>query len=137
MSYRPLKAWLFRVDGDVPVLLGSQCASCHQSFFPRRRLCPICLQLAAELELPGRGTLYSHTYVHLPPDGRRGADTGGCGVGEVDLANGPRIQTVLTGEPKMWEIGMPMRIHLDFVDRADGDELVTFCFRPDKEHASA
>jgi uncharacterized protein len=132
MDYRPLDGWLFRVNGDTPVLLGSRCETCNESFFPRRRICPICLGDLRALELSGRGELYSHTFVH-----GRSAAWGkvygeGYGVGEVDLTDGPRIQTVLTGEAESWEIGMPMRIDLEVVDQSDQEAVVMFCFRPDQ-----
>jgi uncharacterized OB-fold protein len=137
MTYRPLDPWLFRFDDKEPILLGSWCASCREHFFPRRRLCPICLQDATPAELPGRGTLYSHTYVQ-----GRGVAWGkvymdGYGVGEVDLTNGPRIQSVLTGEPSSWEIGAPMRIDFEVVKESEGDEVVMYCFRPGGESAHA
>lgn len=132
MAYLPLEERLFRVDGDVPVLLGSRCAACGESLFPRRRLCPICLGATDDMDLSQRGTLYSHTYVRVPFFGRRKIDSGGYGVGQVDLPGGTRIQTVLTGEPGSWRIGMPMRLDLDVVDQRDGDDVVIFRFRPDE-----
>lgn len=132
MAYLPLEERLFRVDGDTPVLLGSACDTCDETFFPRRRLCPICLERTAEVDLPGRGTLYSHTYVHVPFFGRRKIDTGGYGVGQVDLPGGTRIQTVLTGDPTAWRIGMTMRVDLDVVEQRDGHDVVIFRFCPEE-----
>lgn len=137
MAYLPLDERLFRVDGEVPVLLGSRCTGCNESFFPRRRLCPICLRPTQEVDLPRRGALYSYTYVHVPFFGRRRVDSGGYGVGQVDLPGGPRIQTVLAGEPGSWRIGMPMTIDLDVVEQRDGDDVVIFRFRPDEGVAHA
>lgn len=133
MAYLPLEERLFRVDGTVPVLLGSACAACGEHFFPRRRLCPICLADTADTDLSGEGTLYSHTYVHVPFFGRRKIDSGGYGVGQVDLPEGVRIQTVLTGDPGSWTTGMPMRIDLDVVEEHDADQVVIFRFRSDEE----
>src|SRR5262245_1121312 len=113
MAVKPLDPWLFRLEGDVPVLLGSRCLSCGESFFPRRRLCPICSEATEAVELPGRGALYSHTYVHVPSTTWGRAHAAGYGVGEIDLPDGPRIQAVLTGEPAQWEIGAPMQIGVE------------------------
>jgi uncharacterized OB-fold protein len=137
MTLRPLDPWLFRFNDKVPILLGSWCKGCREHFFPRRRLCPICLQDTTAVELPGRGTLYSHTYVHGRAVAWGQVYTGGYGVGEVDLTNGPRIQSVLAGEPSSWEIGAPMRIDFEVVKEDEGDEVVMYCFRPEgaPEHA--
>ena len=137
MTYRPLDPWLFRFDDERPILLGSWCGSCREYFFPRRRLCPICLQDATAVELPGMGTLYSYTFVHgrAAAWGKIHAD--GYGVGEVDLTDGPRIQSVLTGEPNKWEIGTPMQIDFEVVKESEGDEVVMYCFRPEGETARA
>lgn len=137
MALLPLEERLFRVDGDVPVLLGSACAACGERFFPRRRLCPVCLDRTADVDLSGHGTLYSHTYVHVPFFGRRKVDSGGYGVGQVDLPEGVRIQTVLTGDPASWNIGMPVRIDLDVVEEREADQVVIFRFRPEPEASRA
>ncbi len=130
MPHRPLDEWLFRLDDDVPVLLGSRCSACQESFFPRRRLCPICLMEVSDTDLPDRGVLYSHTYVRGRSAAWGKVYDEGYGVGEVDLADGPRVQTVLRGEPGSWEIGMPMRIDIEAFDGSGGEEVAMFCFRP-------
>lgn len=130
MSQVPLDERLFRLDGDQPVLLGSTCAACGESFFPRRRLCAICASPTRPVDLSPAGELYSYTYVHAPYFGRRRIDSGGYGVAQVDLPEGVRVQTVLTGDPATWRIGMPVRISAEVVDERDGDEIVIFRFSP-------
>jgi uncharacterized protein len=137
MSPRPLDEWLFRVDKGLPVLLGSRCSACQESFFPRRRVCPICLIEVNDVDLSGRGVLYSHTYVHGRAQAWGKVYEDGYAVGEVDLADGPRVQTVLCGGPASYEIGMPMRIDLDVFDVSDAEEVVMFCFRPARKPADA
>jgi uncharacterized OB-fold protein len=134
---RPLDPWLFRLEGGGPVLSGSRCEACDDSFFPRRRLCPVCLRDTVEVELARRGVLHSHTYVHVPSVVHGRLRDGGYGVGEVDLADGPRVQTVLAGAPESWEIGMAMRIDSEVVDQLDGDDVVMFCFRPETRAGDA
>jgi hypothetical protein len=58
-------------------------------------------------------------------------DPGGYGIGEVDLQDGPRVQTVLCGEPDSWEIGMTLCAFGEVVDRADRKNFVMFCFGPE------
>ena len=131
MAYVSLEEDLFRVDGETPVLLGSHCGTCGRSFFPRRRLCAVCLTPTGNTDLSATGELYTYTYVRVPFFGTRQVEaTAGYGVGQVDLPDGVRIQTVLRGEPGDWRIGMPMRIDLEVIDEDDGDEVVIFRFTP-------
>lgn len=131
MAYVSLEEDLFRVDGDTPVLLGSHCAACGRSFFPRRRRCAVCLTPIEDTDLSAEGVLYTHTYVRVPFFGKRQVEaSAGYGVGQVDLPEGVRIQTVLRGEAGDWHIGMPMRIDLEVIDEDEGDEVVIFRFTP-------
>jgi uncharacterized protein len=134
MAYVSLEEELFRVDDETPVLLGSRCATCGRSFFPRRRLCAVCMTPANDVDLSAEGTLYTCTYVRVPFFGKRQVDAaGGYGVGQVDLPEGVRIQTVLQGEPDDWRIGMRMRIEAEVIDEDDGDDVVIFRFRSAEE----
>jgi len=127
----PLEPHLFRVDGAQPVLLGSRCAPCDETFFPQRRLCAVCATPTDPVNLSTSGTLYSHTYVHVPYFGKRRVDGGGYGVGQIDLPERVRVQCVITGEPTSWSIGMAMRIEAEEVDRTpEGDDVVIFRFAP-------
>jgi uncharacterized protein len=56
---------------------------------------------------------------------------GGYGVGQVDLPEGPRVQSILLGGPDDFEIGMELEIDLETLrETADGDEMVIYRFRP-------
>lgn len=130
MAYTPLEEELFRVDGDVPVLLGSRCPACGRSFFPRRRRCAVCFAATDDVDLSGEGTLYTYTYVRVPFFGKRQVESeAGYGVGQVDLPEGVRIQTVLQGELGDWRIGMPMQIDFDVIDQDEDDDVVIYRFR--------
>ena len=138
MAFVSLEEDLFRVDVDTPVLLGSHCAACGRSFFPRRQRCAVCLTPTEDTDLSAEGVLHTHTYVRVPFFGKRQVEaTAGYGVGQVDLPEGVRIQTVLQGEPGDWEIGMPMRIDLEVIDEDEGDEVVIFRFRAAAEAVNA
>lgn len=114
----------FQIDGDRPVLLGSRCGSCEERFFPRRWQCPICLDDVDDVELTTEGILYSYTYVHVPMFGKQRRDAAGYGVGQVDLDDGVRIQTVITGDPETWHIGERFAAQLEVLDgvAADADK---------------
>jgi uncharacterized OB-fold protein len=89
------------------------------------------------VDLAGRGELYSYTYVHVPSVRNGLPHPGGYGIGEVDLQDGPRVQTVLCGHPDTWEIGMTVCAYVEGVDLADSEDVVMFCFGPEElgEHA--
>ena len=53
---------LFRFEGDVPQLLGSECSDCGETYFPAATGCTRCLSPHMKLrELGRRGTLWSWT----------------------------------------------------------------------------
>jgi 3-hydroxyisobutyrate dehydrogenase-like beta-hydroxyacid dehydrogenase/uncharacterized OB-fold protein len=118
--------------GEAPRLLGSRCRACGERFFPRRMVCARCLAQDTEDVLLGPGgTLHTWTYVHFPLFGSKRADPGGYAVGQVDLAEGPRVQAVLAGGPGEFRIGMPMRLDLEALrEGPEGEEVVIFRFRP-------
>ncbi len=131
----PIEAGFFTVPDDPaepPRLLGSRCRSCGERFFPRREVCAKCLHVGTDdVQLGPRGSLYTWTYVHFPLFASRRAETGGYGVGQVDLPEGPRVQAVLSGGPDDFRIGMDMELELETLRENDeGQEIVIHRFRP-------
>ncbi len=131
----PIEAGFFRIDDDPaapPVLLGSRCSQCGETFFPRRPVCASCLARGTDdVELGTRGTLYTWTYVHFPLFNAKRADQGGYGVGQVDLPEGPRVMSVLSGGPDDFHVGMEMQIELETLrENKQGEEVVIYRFRP-------
>jgi uncharacterized OB-fold protein len=118
--------------GEKPRLIGSRCRCCGEHFFPRRAVCARCLeQEMEEAPLGPRGTLRRWTWVHLPAAGAPEAGDGaGTAVGHIDLPEGPRVQSVLSGGPGSFRIGMPMELEALREDRG-GREVVRFRFRPE------
>jgi uncharacterized OB-fold protein len=118
--------------GETPRLLGSRCRSCGEHFFPRRVVCARCLEKDTEdVTLGPRGTLYTWTYVHFPLFGAKRADAGGYAVGQIDLPEGPRVQSVLSGGPHDFRIGMEMELDLETLrENKEGEDVVIFRFRP-------
>jgi uncharacterized OB-fold protein len=136
----PIEPGYFTIPDDVdeaPRLLGSRCRSCGEYFFPRRVVCARCLeQDTDDVALGPRGTLYTWTYVHFPLFGAKRADAGGYAVGQIDLPEGPRVQSVLSGGPEALRIGMEMELDLETLrENERGDEVVIFRFRPLEEAA--
>jgi len=130
----PIEPGFFTIPDDPsapPRLLGSRCRACGEHFFPRRVVCARCLALDCEDVLLGpRGTLWTYTWVHVPFFGQSQATAVGYGVGQVDLPEGPRIQTVLTGGQGDFAIGMPMQLELETLREGPEGEVVIHRFRP-------
>jgi uncharacterized OB-fold protein len=118
--------------GEAPRLLGSRCRACGEQFFPRRQVCAKCLHDGTDDVLLGpSGTLYTWTWVHFPLFNSKRAESGGYGVGQVDLPEGPRVQCVLSGRLGDFRIGMPMQLELEALrENAEGQEVVIHRFRP-------
>ncbi|MFV0317160.1 MAG: Zn-ribbon domain-containing OB-fold protein [Microthrixaceae bacterium] len=130
----PIEAGYFSIPEDpteLPRLLGSRCPACEEVFFPRRLVCAQCFHIGCvDVELSTRGRLWTWTYCHLPMFGKTDA-TGGYGVGQIDLPEGPRVQAILLGGPDDFEIGMELEVDLEVL-RTDGDgnEVVIHRFGP-------
>jgi uncharacterized OB-fold protein len=131
----PIEPGYFTIPEDPdasPRLLGSRCRACGEHFFPRRVVCARCLaQECEDVQLGPRGTLYTWTYVHFPLFGAKRAEHGGYAVGQIDLPEGPRVQSVLSGGPEDFRIGMPMELELETLrESKQGEDVVIFRFRP-------
>ena len=142
MARVPIEEGFFRIPEDPaepPRLLGSRCPNCGEVFFPRRLVCAKCLfEGCDDVELSTSGRLWTWTYCHVPLFGRKDADVEGYGVGQVDLPEGPRVQSILLGGPDDFEIGMELEIDLEVLRRDErGDDVVIYRFRPVTASAKA
>ena len=131
----PIEPGYFTIPSDPaapPQLLGSRCASCGEHFFPRRPVCAKCCHRVTEdVALSSSGTLYTYTYLFVPLFNSKRASDGGYGVGQIDLPEGPRVQSVLQGGPDDFRIGMTMEMELETLrENEEGQEVVIFRFRP-------
>jgi uncharacterized OB-fold protein len=135
----PLEAGFFTLsesDGQSPQLLGSKCNKCGEVFFPRRHVCAKCLhRKTIDMLLSSTGTIYSYTYVHFPlmNNKERGGkrEVKGYGVGQIDLPEGPRVQSILMGGPNNFRIGMRVTMELETLKQnKEGNVVVIFRVRP-------
>lgn len=130
-----IKPGFYTVPGDpaeTPRFLATRCEACGEFFYPRRLICAKCMsERTSDVELEGRGTLYSYTFVHLPLFGSTNEEhAGGYGVGQIDLPEGPRIQAPLVGKQEEFRIGQAVRAELDKLrERGDADVMIVR-FRP-------
>ena len=135
MARVPIEEGFFRIPDDPaqqPRLLGSRCPACDEVFFPRRLVCAKCLHEGTEdTELSTRGTIHTWTYCHVPMFGKKDADVAGYGVAQVDLPEGPRVQSILSGGRDDFAIGMEVEIDLETLRQdKDGNDVVIYRFRP-------
>ncbi len=135
----PIQDGLFTWPSERPQLLASRCRACGELSFPKQEACPACTARdAEEVELGRRGRLWTFTIQRFPPPTPPwigASDPGGFapfGVGYVELPEGIRVEGRLTeNDPAKLEIGMEMELVVErFLEDADGNELVTFAFRP-------
>jgi uncharacterized OB-fold protein len=129
----PTDPALFRLAGegeDRPRLLGSFAAGSGLYFWPRRKRCPVSRTPVVDVDLGPTGVLHAWTFLHVPRMGQVSfGDTGGYGVGQIDLPEGVRVQSVLSGSPDDWSIGDEMGLTTFPVGtEEDGEEMVTFRF---------
>jgi uncharacterized OB-fold protein len=142
MARVPIEAGFFRIPDEPdepPRLLGSRCPACDEVFFPRRKVCAQCLHVGTEdVELSTRGRVHTWTYCHVPMFAKADADLDGYGVAQVDLAEGPRVQSILLGGPDDFTIGMEVEIDLETLrSNSAGDDIVIYRFRPVPEPAAS
>ena len=117
---------------EPPRLLGSRCQRCGEVFYPRRHVCAKCLHEGCDdVELGPRGHLYTWTYVHVPLFAKKDGSVDAYGVGQIDLPEGPRVQSILVGGPDDFEIGMELELDFETLKQdKDGNDVVIFRFRP-------
>ena len=127
---------IFTWPSDQPRLIGSRCAACGIVTFPAQDACPRCgSPEMAEHLLSRQGRLWAWTTQEFPPPSPPFAGPTGdafvpFGVGYVELGNEVRVETRLTVTEGL-RIGMDMELVLvPFRTDGDGNEVVTFAFRP-------
>jgi uncharacterized OB-fold protein len=127
---------------ENPRLIGSHCGACAATTFPRQAHCPKCSKAEmSETLLPHRGTVVAWTTQGFAPGepyvGPTGEDFVPFGVGLVQLGDVVRVEGRLTeNDPEKLTFGMQVELAMvPFTTDADGNEIVTFAFRPVREEA--
>jgi uncharacterized OB-fold protein len=134
---KPLAPDISTWPDDNPQLIGSTCSSCGATAFPVQQRCPKCsVGEMSQVLLPRRGTLVAWTTQGFPPGppyrGPTGKDFVPFGVGLVELGDVIRVEGRLTeNDPAKLEFGMPVELTMiPLTTDDDGDEIVTFAFKP-------
>ena len=138
MERVPVAEGLFTWPSDDPQLIGSQCTACGIVTFPQQDSCPRCASTEmTEHLLPRQGRLWAWTTQDFaPPSPPYSGPTGDAfvpfGVGYVVLPDEVKVETRLTeADPQALAQGMEMELVLvPFRTDDDGNEVVTFAFRP-------
>ena len=138
MAQVPVAEGIFTFPSAEPQLIGTRCTSCGILTFPAQDACPRCpsTEMAEQL-LARRGRLWAWTTQDFPPPsppyaGPTGRDFVPFGVGFVELPGEVKVETRLTeSDPAVLMPGMDMELVLvPFRTDDDGNEVVTFAFRP-------
>ena len=141
MSPKPIAEELFTWPSDAPQLIGARCPACEAMTFPQQASCPRCGAGMERHLLARRGTLWTYTVQSFEPkppyDGP--APFVPYGVGYVELPGELLVESRLTeADPDRLEIGAEVELVIEpFRRDADGDEVLTFAFRPVREGAAA
>ena len=138
MARVPVAEGVFTWPSDEPQLIGSRCNQCGIVTFPTQESCPRCASTdMAEHLLSRQGRLWAWTTQEFPPPsppytGPTGDAFVPFGVGYVELDGEVKLETRLTeADPEALSIGMEMElVVLPFRSDDDGNEVVTFAFRP-------
>ena len=128
----PLREGLFSAApaGEEAALIGSRCPDCGKHFFPRRHVCLNCSRQGLdEVPLSRRGKVWTFTIVRqTPPASLTRAP---YAIAYVELPEGVRVETILTGDPEAVRIGMDVEFVLEKVGTsAEGADMMAFKFRP-------
>jgi len=136
MTGVPVAEGIFTWPADDPQLIGSRCTECGIVTFPTQDSCPRCASMAMEEHLlDRRGRLWAWTTQGFPPPppyaGATGKDFVPFGVGFVELGD-VKVEAHLTSaDPEELTTGMEMElVVVPFRTDDDGNEVVTFAFRP-------
>lgn len=120
-------------SSDQPYLIGSRCRACGRVLFPKKAVCPACVEenTMEEVPLSRRGRLYSFTVAHVAPHGFKAPYL----QAYIDLPEGPRIFSLVSNDvpPRedALEEGMEMELVIEPVGEAEGGRpIVSYKFRP-------
>jgi len=92
-------------------LVATKCETCGRVFFPPRVMCTECRRRGklTEIELSGRGKIFSYSVVHVPP--KEHELLAPYIIAIIQLEEGPRVLAqVVDCEPDEVRIGMPVEL---------------------------
>ncbi len=102
-------------------LIGTECRTCGEKFFPPRDWCPKCRRkgIIHEFKFSGKGEVYSYSVVHVPPAGFEFLKPYVLGI--IKLREGPLVTAqVVDCKPDDVKIGKKVSLVFRKII-ADGD----------------
>lgn len=144
-SQVPIHDGLFTWPSDEPRLIASQCSTCDVVTFPAQADCPRCAAQAMEsIQLPARGVLWTFTTQEFPPKSPPYMPAAGpdgfrpFAVGYVEFPGVVKVEGLLTeSDLSKLRIGMGVEVAVvPFRVDENGDEIVTYAFKPVEVEAS-
>ena len=135
MARVPIEQGFFRIPDDPaeqPRLLGAAAPPAARCSSPVGWSAPsACTRAPRTSSCRPQGTIHTWTYCHVPLFGKKDAEVAGYGVAQVDLPEGPRVQSILSGARDEFAIGTEVEIDLETLrQNNDGDDVVIYRFRP-------
>jgi uncharacterized OB-fold protein len=124
----PIREGIFTKGTSDIRLVGNQCKSCGQIFFPKSIVCFTCFNKSfSEITLSRKGKLYSYTIGHMPASHFQPP----YAVGFVDLPEGIRIFAPLKMiENKPFKVGMNMELVVEELWEEDQKRIIGYKFKP-------
>jgi uncharacterized protein len=127
----PFKEGLFEETEGKRALLGCQCRSCGQTFFPRKTVCLNCLSEDLKLiNLSSYGKLYTFTTVNMASEHFQPP----YAIGWIQLPEGIRVFSQIRGwQEKPLKIDMEMQMYIEKLWTEGDKEVMGYVFRPEPD----
>jgi len=133
-SWIPVQPGLFEyplAEGQVPALLANRCTKCGKTFFPKRTLCPYCVDKGTmeDITLDRRGIIYACTVIHIPSPVDIKAP---YAYGYVEIpANQVRVFALFTGDdPSSFTTGQEVELVLEPIRQDNqGKQIIGYKFK--------
>ena len=124
----PLRKGMFKNGPNSTILLANKCTSCGQIYFPKAQICVNCSHNnLEELELGGKGKIFSYTVVHMPSSHFNPP----YAAGYIDLQEGLRLFDPLDmNKDKPFKIGMDVKVKVNALWEEEGNEIIGYKFFP-------
>ncbi|ODS40085.1 MAG: transcriptional regulator [Candidatus Altiarchaeales archaeon WOR_SM1_79] len=110
-------------------LIGTECRTCGEKFFPPRNLCPNCRRKSDihKFRFSGTGEIYSYTVVHAPPEGFEFQKPYVIGI--IKLDEGPLITTQIVDNPGDVEIGKKVEMVFRRISESGSDGIIQYGYK--------
>ena len=111
-------------------LIGTECKSCCEKFFPPRLLCPTCRRKGriSDFKFSGNGEIYSYTTIHAPQDGFEFQKPYVLGI--IKLAEGPLVTAqIVDCKPDDVKIGKKVKSVFRKIMAEGDDGIIVYGYK--------